>query len=369
MTSLFGKQWTREEIQLYVPDLSQLAPIRRSTLREGRAEGIDTVEIATGSGFQFTVLPGRGMDISHASFRGIPLCWRTYAGDVAAPYYEAPAFGWNRSAFGGLMSTGGLSAMGSPSTDNGAELGIHGRIGNIPATNVWADSGWDGDRYRMWVRGKIAEAEALGGNQVLTREISTELGSSRFTIRDTVENRTHARAEHMMLYHFNIGFPLLSSQSRLLVDSEKVEPRDTDSRAGLGSWDRFDPPQAGRPHQLFYHKLRPDADGRAHVVLAGMPERPEGPLAVYLSYTHDTLPWFVNWKCMSAGDYVTGIEPANAWVEGRATERAAGRLRFLEPWETVHYEVEFGVLSGAAAINEFAEAHQLPRYDLALLEA
>jgi hypothetical protein len=35
----------------------------------------------------------------------------------------------------------------------------------------------------------------------------------------------------------------------------------------------------------------------------------------------------------------------------------------------VHYEVEFGVLSGAAAINEFAEAHQLPRYDLALLEA
>ena len=41
MTSLFGKQWTREEIQLYVPDLSQLAPIRRSTLREGRAEGIE----------------------------------------------------------------------------------------------------------------------------------------------------------------------------------------------------------------------------------------------------------------------------------------------------------------------------------------
>ena len=66
---------------------------------------------------------------------------------------------------------------------------------------------------------------------------------------------------------------------------------------------------------------------------------------------------------MIAGDYVTGIEPANAWVEGRAAERAAGRLHFLEAWEVVDYEVEFGVLAGRQAINEFAEAHHLPRFD------
>jgi hypothetical protein len=363
MTTLYGKQWSRDEIQQYVPDLSQLARIQRSTLREGRAEGIDTVEVTTGSGFQFTVLPGRGLDISHASYRGIPLCWRTYAGEAAAPYFEPRGLGWMRTAFGGLLNTGGLSAMGSPSVDQGEELGIHGRVSNIPASNVWADAGWDGDRYRLWVRGKVAETEALGTNLVLTREISTEMGASHLVIRDRVENRTFKRAEHMMLYHFNIGFPLLSASARLLVNSEHVEARDADSRAALDRWDCFEPPLLGRPHQLFYHKLKPDRDGKAHVLLAGMQDYAEGPLGASLSYTHETLPWFANWKCMTAGDYVTGIEPANAWVEGRAVERQAGRLRFLEPWESVEYEVEFGVLAGSRAINEFAEAHALPRFD------
>jgi hypothetical protein len=363
MTILYGRDWSRDEIQRYVPDLSQLARIQRSTLRDGRADGVDAVEISTGSGFQFTVLPGRGLDISHASYCGIPLCWRSFTGEVAAPYFEPQGTGWQRSAFGGLMSTGGLSWMGSPSVDQGEELGIHGRVGNIPANNVWADAAWEGDHYRLWVRGKVAEAQALGTNLVLTREISTELGASHLTIRDTVENRTFVRAEHMMLYHFNIGFPLLSESARLLMNSEHVEPRDADSATGLENWDRFEPPQVGRPHQLFYHKLCPDRDGKTYVLLAGMPDYVEGPIAAYLSYTHETLPWFINWKCMTAGDYVTGIEPANAWVQGRAVEREAGRLRFLEPWEAVNYEVQFGVLVGFKAINEFAEAHDLPRLD------
>ncbi len=363
MAILYGKQWSRAEIQQNIPDMSQVAPIRRSTLREGRAEGVDVVDIATGSGFQFTVLPGRALDISHASYRGIPLCWRTFVGEVAAPYYEPQGSGWQRTAFGGLMSTGGLFTMGSPSVDQGEALGHHGRVSNIPASNVWADSAWEGERYRLWVRGKVAEAAAIGTNLVMTREISTELGASHLTIRDHIENRAFARVEHMMLYHFNIGFPLLSSNARLLVNSEHVEPRDADSIAGLEHWDRFEPPLAGRPHQLFYHKLRPDSEGKAHVLLAGMTDYAEGPMAVYLSYTHETLPWFTNWKCMTAGDYVTGIEPSNAWVEGRATERAAGRLRFLEAWESVDYEVEFGVLAGLHAINEFSEAHNLPRFD------
>ncbi|MBA3873006.1 MAG: aldose 1-epimerase family protein [Chloroflexota bacterium] len=361
MPMLYGKEWSREEIQQYTADMSQLAYVRRFMLREGRAEGVDAADIATGSGFQFTALPGRALDISHASYRGIPFCWRTSTSEVAASYYEPEGAAWHRTAFGGLMSTGGLSTMGSPSVDAGEALGHHGRASNIPASNVWADAAWEGDTYRLWVRGKVAEAEALGTHLVMTREISTELGASHFTIRDRVENRTFKRKEHMMLYHFNIGFPLLSANARLVTNSEHIEPRGDHSKAEFKRWDRFEPPLVDRPHQLFYHKLRPDHEGKVHVILAGMPDYAEGPIAVYLSFTYETLPWFVNWKSMIAGDYVTGIEPANAWVEGRAAEREAGRLRFLEPWESVDYEVQFGVLAGLPAINEFAEAHDLPR--------
>jgi hypothetical protein len=57
---------------------------------------------------------------------------------------------------------------------------------------------------------------------------------------------------------------------------------------------------------------------------------------------------------------VTGLEPANAWVEGRAVERAAGRLQFLGPWESVSYDVEFGVLDGVERITAFVAEHNLP---------
>ncbi len=266
--------------------------------------------------------------------------------------------GWLRGYAGGLLTTGGLTTMGSPSTDQGEALGIHGRISYAPASNVWADAGWDGSDYRLWVRGKIAESAALGPHVVMTREISTSMGASHFTIRDTVENRTHYPMEHMMLYHFNIGYPVLSGSSRLLVNSVEVVGRDDVSNAALGTWDRFEPPLAGREHQLFYHRLEPDADGKVHVVLLGMQDTT--PLAVYISYAHAVLPWFVNWKCMRAGDYVTGLEPANAWVEGRAVEREAGRLRFLDPWETVSYDVEFGILHGVDRIRAFIAQHGLP---------
>ncbi len=361
MPMLYGKQWSREELQRYAADMSQLASVQRTTMREGRAEGVEMVEFATGSGFNFRVLPGRGLDISHASYHGIPLCWRTSVGEAAASYYEPEGGAWHRTAFGGLMSTGGLSAMGSTSVDEGQAFGHHGRASNIPASSVWADAEWEGDAYRMWVRGKVTEAEALGTNLVMTREISTELGASHFTIRDRVENRTFQRAAHMILYHFNIGFPLLSDKSRLLTNSQEIIPQNETSKVEFDRWDRFEGPKVGRPHQLFYHKLRPDHEGKVHIILAGMPDYATGPIAAYLSFTHDTLPWFANWKSMIAGDYVTGIEPANAWVEGRAAEREAGRLRFLEPWEAVEYEVQFGVLAGLPAINEFAEVHSLPR--------
>ena len=359
MPNLYGQEWSRSDLQQYLSNMDQVASVRPSVLRGGRAEGVEVVEVVTGSGFQFTVVPGRGMDIAHASYNGIPLGWRSYTGDVAAPFFEPDGMGWLRGSFGGLMSTGGLNYMGAPSLDEGVELGIHGRASYLPASSVWSDAEWDGDRYRLWVRGKVTEAASLGPNLVLTREISTEMGALHFVIRDTVENCTFDRVEHMMLYHFNFGFPVLSDQSRLVANIVEVTPRDEDSVPGLGRWDYFEPPLTGRPHQLFYHRVQPDDTGRAHVMLLGMQEFGGGPLAVYLSYTHATLPWLINWKCMQTGNYVTGIEPANAWVQGRAEERAAGRLRFLGSWEKVSYEVEFGVLPGSTAIQDFTEKHHL----------
>ena len=360
MPGLFGRELSKSSLQEYSSDIAQFASVRRATLREGFAEGVDVIDFRTGSGFEFSVLPGRALDLGAAYYKGIPLYWRASPGQVHAAYFEPEDMGWMRGYAGGLMTTGGLSTMGSPSQDDGETLGIHGRISYAPASNVWTDADWDGDRYRLWARGKVTETAALGTHLVMSREISTELGASSLTLRDTVENRSYHTVPHMMLYHFNVGYPILSEHSRLLLNAEETLGRDEVSNQGLDRWDRFDPPAVGRAHQLYYHRLQADSEGLAHIALVSI--QAGEPIAVYISYSHETLPWFINWKCLQSGDYVTGLEPANAWVEGRAAEREAGRLRFLGPWERVSYTLEFGVLAGEAAIEAFTARHNLPDY-------
>ena len=62
---------------------------------------------------------------------------------------------------------------------------------------------------------------------------------------------------------------------------------------------------------------------------------------------------------MGQSHYICGLEPATNWVEGRAKERAEGRLKFLAPGETRHYKLELGALTSLAEIDAFAA--QLPR--------
>jgi len=63
MAYLYGKRWTRKQLSERIGDVSQIAVARPFQFADGRAKGLDAIEFGTGSGFRFTVLPGRGMDI------------------------------------------------------------------------------------------------------------------------------------------------------------------------------------------------------------------------------------------------------------------------------------------------------------------
>ena len=66
----------------------QLGGIRTFTLNDGNEVGVRAVEIRTGTGFRFLVLPDRGMDIAEAEFAGRSLCWRSGTGNVSTALFE-----------------------------------------------------------------------------------------------------------------------------------------------------------------------------------------------------------------------------------------------------------------------------------------
>jgi hypothetical protein len=263
------------------------------------------------------------MDLSICEFKGIPLTWRSPTGDVHPAYYEPHGFGWLRSFAGGLLTTCGLDQFGIPSQDGGVELGLHGRISSCPAVQVTHRASWNGDQYELEITGECRQAALFNENLVLRRRISTSLGSNRIRIEDTVANEGFEPSPHMLLYHFNLGFPLLSEHSRLHLRSDETLARDEVARPGLPEWDRFQPPTSGYQEQVFIHHPAPDQAGNATVELSN----PQLGIGLRWTYPTASLPYLMEWKMMCAGAYVVGVEPANC--KGLASSLA--RERLLQP--------------------------------------
>jgi len=341
MVTLFNREWSKADLLRRVGQMDQLAGIRLVEAGEGKARGCRLLDVWTGTGLRFQVNADRALDISSCDFKGLPLSWRSPAGDVHPAYYEPHGLGWLRSFPGGLLTTCGLDQFGPPCQDGGVDFGLHGRISNCPASQVNHHASWIGDDYVLEITGESRQAALFGENLVLRRRIETCLGSNTIRIEDVITNQGFEPTPHMLLYHFNLGFPLVSEHSRLRLQSEATLARDADAQTGLAEWDHFQPPTPGYREQVFIHRPIPDQDNAAVVELVN-PQMGFG-----LRWTYDTthLPYLFEWKMMGEGAYVVGVEPVNCdGVGGRAAARQLGLLPLLEPGESRTYRLAVEVI-------------------------
>ena len=340
MTNLYNRNWTRRELEARVGRIEQIGGLRRLRLAEGFEDGNEQIQVRTGAGLAFYVSPSRALDISLAEFGGAPLSWSSASGDIHPAYYDAGGAEWLRTAAGGLLMTCGLSYVGAPGEDEGQTFGLHGRVHHIPARHVSAIGRWQGDDYLMEISGIVEETALFGDSWRLSRTIRCRLGLNRIEISDVVENAGFAPAIHMILYHFNFGFPLLTEETVVQFPSNVVVPRDQGTP--VYGFEQWDPPQAGYQERVYYHQ---DFDTEEVAVTVHNPHFPQfgasrtTPLWLRLSYSTRQLPRLVQWKMAGAGAHVLGIEPANCYVDGRAAERARGTLVTLEPGESRQYDL------------------------------
>ena len=123
MATLFGQTFTRTQLLQRVGDVSQVGDVCLKTLADGAERGVRVADFSTGSGFRFSVLIDRGMDIGPAEWGGKPLAWQSGVGAVHPAHYDAIGLGWLRSFPGGLMVGCGLDNVGGPNSDEGEDLG------------------------------------------------------------------------------------------------------------------------------------------------------------------------------------------------------------------------------------------------------
>ena len=286
MVTLFNREWSKQELLARVGQMDQLAGIRQTEVKDGKARGCRMLDVWTGTGLRFQVHAERALDISSCEYKGMSLAWRSPAGDVHPAYFEPQGIGWLRSFAGGLLTTCGLDQFGVPAEDNGTEFGLHGRISNTPASQVNYRTYWEFDDYKLEISAEIRQAVLFGENLVLRRQISTALGSNCIQIEDQVTNDGFVPAPHMLLYHFNLGFPLVSEDTRLHLQTVESSPRDEAAQSGFNAWDRFQPPTLGYQEQVFIHRPETDENGFSHVEL----RNPQMESGIRWSYRPPTCP-------------------------------------------------------------------------------
>lgn len=350
----------RTDLMKRVGSISQIAGLRRYRLSGGLADGVEAVDVRTGAGLCYTVLPGRCMDIAWADFKGSAFSYISRTGVVSPSFYDPRGMEWLKGFFAGLLTTCGLSNVGWPCTDVDSVIGerpfgLHGRISNTPADAVSVDSDWaDEERYVMRLKGIMREATVHGENLTLRREISSELGKNTIHIHDEVENCGYSETPLMILYHINLGYPLLSADSVLLSSASRVIPGSPEATAEASDFGRFSEPCHGYAERLYFHELAADDSGHAHV---GLVNDRLG-FGVALSIQKDEFPELTEWKVMKETEYVVGIEPGTNRSIGRAEARAANQLAFLKPGERRRFDLSLEVLDGAEAISKFRQKVQ-----------
>lgn len=251
--------------------------------------------------------------------------------------------------------------MGEPCEENGEKLGLHGRVSNIAAENVLADSEWEGDDHVMWVQGKIRDVTSLGDKLVLKRKITSWMSKPEILIEDEVENIGSQKSPFMVLYHMNMGFPLLGRSSKLLIGEALTEPLDNEAKkeVNLKNYSCFSDPVKGFIDQVFEHDIKPDRNGFCNFAFLNPDLNNGSGFGIGFSFSKESLPYLTQWKKLDEGEYVCGLEPSNCYVRGREMERKSGMLKFLNPGEKAKMLLKLCILKSSDEIELFKSKHNL----------
>jgi len=322
-------------------------------LRGGRGDGMDCLTVDTGA-ITTTILPDRGMGI-----------WKCWAGDLECgwqspvqgpvhpqwvPVHDASGIGW-LEGFDELLVRCGLQSNGAPEfAENGVlRYPLHGRIANLPAHRL--DVQVDVENGILDVIGVVREARFLIYALELQTRYRFRVGSPVIEIVDTVTNRSSVPGSMQMLYHVNLGQPIVQSGSKIHAAYRSLTPRDARAKIGTEQWDQCDGPLSGYAEQVYFVVPLADEQQWSEAMIASS----DGSFGFSVHFDTRTLPYLNLWKNTVAVEdgYVVGLEPATGFPNPRSVEEKGGRVIELQGGESKSFRLK---LQPLATSNEVTQA-------------
>lgn len=316
----------------YIGNPLQIKGAEQYILQNGKGDGMHFLNIRNGLGLEIWISLDRAGDVSRVSFKGDNMGYFAPCGYVAPQYYDCVGTGFLKSFTGGFFTTCGLTAVGSPCTDDGEELPLHGTISHIPSEICAIEE----TEKELIVKLRIRDSALFGRKLVMSREYNISYTENSFTVSDTVTNEADIESPYMILYHCNMGYPLLSENSIVKIPNDGITARNEHAQKYIDIAVQMEKPQSQYEECCYYYDVR-EKDNNAKVGIFN------GDICkgLIMDYDKTALPYFTEWKMMGKTDYVLGLEPGNCTPDGRDVLRKNGNLKFLQPAESATTTVKF----------------------------
>ena len=275
-----------------ISNFQQVASIRRYTLTDGREKGLDVLDCDNGK-IRFLLNVSKACDIMQLYHEGQNMSFVSKNGFTKR---ETPFL--NRFE-GGMLYTCGLDSVGGR---EGYEL--HGTLHNIPAEIIRAECNENG----IVVEAIIRDTALFGKNLVLKRKIFTEISGDSITLEDTLCNIGYKAEEYCLLYHINVGYPMLDNGAKVVADVESYTPRTAWAKQNETTMYAMNDAVPNQEEACYFLNLK-----KPEITLVNEKNGKE----FTVSYSGDTLTHFVEWKSMASGDYALGLEPCTTELDDR----------------------------------------------------
>ncbi len=303
-------------MERYVSDISTLIGAERLTVSSGKGKGVDLIRVYNGK-IQLMLVVDQALNIHRFDYKGTTLNFISKNGLVAPNAYNDANLPFGGYFNGGFLYTCGLDNFGNAKNIMGRDAVQHGSLSYIPAENIITRTYKESGNYFVSVEGDVKFTRLFGSKLVLHRKITLGYLSNDVEIEDSITNEAFTNDEFLLLYHINLGYPLLNENT--VIESDDVEKAIGDDRPDLPD-DRFDTmlkPQDGVPETMYYLYMKNST-----------PELKvkNGDLEVKFNFTN--LPYVMEWKSMVSGDYALGIEPCTAsYLDLKPTPLAVGETK------------------------------------------
>jgi len=291
----------------------QVGYVRRYVLTDGKENGLKVVEMDNGV-LRVLLNESKALDVMQVFYKGVNMSF------VSKNGFQTRELPFLKRFEGGMIYTCGLDSVGDR---EGFEP--HGSFHSTPAKIVEIFQ----SENELLVRA-ITEITSLGGeNLYFERTVTLCTGTGVLNINDKLINNGTKQEDYCLLYHINIGYPMLDEGVEIKGDFKEIIPRTEYSKTKIDNRAVFEAPVDNADESCYFILNNGNCVSVTNKKIGKK---------LTVTYSKETLPHLVQWNNPVTQAYALGIEPATTFLDDKFAYRQINKGEAIDFFVQLNFE-------------------------------